>query len=276
MFTLFITKKKIIAYRSNVLKPLFPDLTLKELLNLNVAEFTKNIHEKIPIGYDYYPNKKYDPVKTASYRNNKLYLTRLKTQNMPAELYISTMPTTVETQEELFDFITNNSEDQKRLILNLRAKNGFKRETNYLNNKKVHIINQMKHPTIDLKYKVLEYNNKEIDYLHFPWPEEEMPKVEDVVFLIKLLDQTLSASDYPRILIHCKAGLNRSGSVVLSYLLYKKVKAELALNKKPEEIRLNPAQVLSELRMKRPRLLKEPRFFELALKSLQELLRTSK
>jgi len=97
-----------------------------------------------------------------------------------------------------------------------------------------------------------------IEYIHYPLTDHEEPSVEQLIELVEIIDSHLKSGK--SVLIHCAAGLGRTGTLLASYLVMKKGYCAV--------------DAIMEVRRKRPGSIEPCQ--EHAIKALEEYIRTKK
>lgn len=90
---------------------------------------------------------------------------------------------------------------------------------------------------------------REITQFHFiNWLDGKVPDLEVLEELIKLLTQHSSTGP---LIVHCSAGVGRTGTFILAHMLYLSIKEQLAKSTPPSQIELNVLKDVITLRTQR-------------------------
>ena len=100
---------------------------------------------------------------------------------------------------------------------------GNKRIAKDIDKLKEHGITHVINCAVELEHYVEEYDNKSITWLWLPMYDCSFTgNVADYIEeSIKFIDETLNNNNDNKILIHCAAGISRSSSITIAYLMYK-------------------------------------------------------
>lgn len=72
-----------------------------------------------------------------------------------------------------------------------------------------------------------EYLSEGFDYLNLPIEDMTAPTVEQLLKAVKWIDKKLNEGK--KVLVHCYAGLGRTGTIIAAYLIYKGMEPEEAI-----------------------------------------------
>ncbi|MDH5610413.1 MAG: dual specificity protein phosphatase family protein [Cyclobacteriaceae bacterium] len=115
--------------------------------------------------------------------------------------------------------------------------NDLSKDTNLLKKHEIDTI-------VNLRYSKLYYDELEPDFelVNFPITDMNIPLPRKALELVQIMDEKINKGQ--KLLIHCKAGLGRTGLIAASYLIYKGMDAEESLR----HIRtINPSYVQNKL-----------------------------